>query len=379
MPTLLVLSAYDTDSHRRLREGLAEALPAFAVETVALPPRHYAWRAGGSALAFADAVPRRPFDVLLAMGPVDLSALLGLRPELAGARRLLYVHEHEFAYPDNPREQGRVDRQMRQLLALLAADVVLTNSRWCADSLLDGAGRLLARMPDAVPAGTLTEIAGRIVVEPVPLPDALFAQARPSAPFTGDRVEIVWNHRHEWDKGPDRLPPLLETLHAAGLPFRFHLLGRRFRAQPPALAEVEAFLDAHPRHRGETGRLVDEGAYRARLAAADVVLSTALQEFQGLAVMEAVVCGCVPCVPDRLAYRDWVPAAFRAPSAPDDPVADGRALGMRIIALAEAARRGERPTGPALEDHAWSRRAARWRALLDPESGPGEPGHEDPP
>ncbi len=132
MPELLVLSAYDTDSHRRLREGIAGALPELTQTVCALPPRHYAWRAGGSALAFADAIPRRPVDAVLAMGPVDLAALRGLRPDLADARWVLYVHEHEFAYPDNPREQGRLDRQMRQVLALLAADRVRTNSRWCA-------------------------------------------------------------------------------------------------------------------------------------------------------------------------------------------------------------------------------------------------------
>jgi len=36
-----------------------------------------------------------------------------------------------------------------------------------------------------------------------------------------------------------------------------------------------------------------------------------VHDFQGLAVMEAVAAGCVPLVPDRLAYQDYYPVNFR--------------------------------------------------------------------
>jgi hypothetical protein len=363
---VLVVSAYDAGSHRRLRRGLVAALRDVDFETVALPPRHYAWRAGGNALALADAIPHSAFDVVLATGPVDLAGLLGLRPDLRRARCLLYVHEHEFAYPGNPREQGRADRQMRQILALIAADGVRTNSRWCAESLLAGIRAFLARMPDAVPADTVARIEARLAVEPVPLEDDLRGCPRPAPPLSGECLEIVWNHRHEWDKGPDRLSVVLRVLHEAGRPFRLHLLGERFRRRPASLEAVEAFLAAHPGHRGEGAFLRDPAAYRRRLLTSDLVLSTALQEFQGLAVMEACALGCLPCVPDRLAYRDWVPAAFRAPSAPEDAEADGRALAKHVLELAE----GPVPEPPTLEALAWSRRASRWRAWLEGDARP---------
>lgn len=363
---VLSLSAYDADSHARLRRGLAAALPEAEFTTVALPPRHYAWRAGGNALALADAIPRRPFDVLLAMGPVDLAALRGLRPDLAGLLTVLYVHEHEFAYPDNPREQGRLDRQLRQILALLAADRVRVNSIWCRDSLLAGVRGLLARMPDGVPEDVLARIEARLAVEPVPLEDALWQVPRSAVALRGDVLEIAWNHRHEWDKGPDRLPAFLAALHRVGVPFRFHLLGQRFRRRPPGFAETEAFLAAHPEHRGEGEFLADAEAYRRRLASCDVVLSTALQEFQGLAVMEACVLGCMPCVPDRLAYRDWVPAPLRADSHGDDAAADGTALAERLLWIRAQGTAGREALDEQLRALAWSARVERWRALLAP-------------
>ena len=270
-------------------------------------------------------MPRTAFDLILSSGPVDLAALRGLRPDLAAVRTVLYVHEHEFAYPENPREQGRVDRQVRQILALLAADQVLTNSHWCAESLLAGVGALLSRMPDEVPAGTLARIESRVEIEPIPLADECFAAERiPAARHAS--VNLVWNHRHEWDKGVDRLPFLLRQLADSGLDFRFHLLGQRFRSEPPGISESLTWLEANPRYCGRTGFIASAVEYRSLLARCDVVLSTALQEFQGLAVMDAVAQGCMPCVPDRLAYRDWVPAAARAISFEADPHADAEAL-----------------------------------------------------
>ena len=364
---ILLLSAYDADSHVRLRTGLAAQFPDAEITAIALPPRYYAWRAGGSALSFAERIPRRDFDVVLTMGPTDLAALLGLRPDLTRARRLVYVHEHEFAYPDNAREQGRVDRQMRQVLALLAADAVLVNSRYAADSLLDGIRKLLAAMPDAVPKGLEDRIAERITVEPVPLPDALFARPRQRPAGSGGCWQLVWNHRHEWDKGPERLPPLLNALFSAGFDFRLHLLGQRFRRRPAALAQVEALLNKHPEHLGSIGFVADRRAYLDLLGSTDLVISTALQEFQGLAVMDAVALGCVPCVPDRLAYRDWIPDAFRTPSHAADPAADGHALAARILSFAEA---GVPEPIPDLSFLAWSRRRRRWRAHLEGDALP---------
>ena len=76
------------------------------------------------------------------------------------------------------------------------------------------------------------------------------------------------------------------------------------------------------------------------LAAADIVLSTALHEFQGLAVLEAIAAGCLPAVPDRLVYPELIPAGNCYPSYPDDPEREGRGAAALIVALARQLEQG---------------------------------------
>ena len=47
------------------------------------------------------------------------------------------------------------------------------------------------------------------------------------------------------------------------------------------------------------------------LAGSDIAVSTALNEFFGLAMIEAAYSGCFPLVPDRLAYPEIYPVEFR--------------------------------------------------------------------
>jgi hypothetical protein len=51
--------------------------------------------------------------------------------------------------------------------------------------------------------------------------------------------------------------------------------------------------------------------YAALLASSDVAVSTASNEFFGLAMIEACYAGCTPLVPERLAYPEIYPGEFR--------------------------------------------------------------------
>jgi glycosyltransferase involved in cell wall biosynthesis len=48
------------------------------------------------------------------------------------------------------------------------------------------------------------------------------------------------------------------------------------------------------------------------LQQADIVVSAAIQEYFGIAILEAIACGCVPLLPARLNYPDLIPPEWHA-------------------------------------------------------------------
>ncbi|MEP1216575.1 MAG: DUF3524 domain-containing protein [Marinobacter sp.] len=320
-PRILLLSAYDAGSHQRWREQLVASQPDFHWEVLALPPRFFRWRIRGNALTWLqEPALKADYDLLIVTSMVDLASLKGFHPHLARTPTILYMHENQFAYPDSGRQHSSAEPKIVNLYSSVAADQVLFNSAWNRDSFLEGAYRFLGKMPDGLPDGLIHSIREKSHVIPVPIEDRLFLER--GTAFNAQSPHLLWNHRWEYDKAPDRLLRLLEALTAAGQDFRLSVVGEQFRNQP------EAFNLIHEHYRERIvhwGFLESRADYDRLLAEADVAISTALHDFQGLAVLEAMASGCMALTPDRLAYPEYVPAPQRYISYPDDPVAEADA------------------------------------------------------
>ena len=361
---ILLLSAYDSRSHRRWREGLVNALPEHDWTVLTLPPRWFAWRIRGNSISWGIGqreLLQRGYDRVLATSMTDLAALRGLVPRLAPIPALVYFHENQFAYPPGEHPiHPPIEAQLVPLYSALAANRVLFNSAWNRDSFLQGARQLMRRMPDHVPPGLIDGIAARSRVLPVPLSADWFdipSERDPSAP-----LNILWNHRWEYDKAPERLFAALDELQRRGIAFRLQLLGQRFRQVPTVFEQYRERLSTVSDH---WGPLADEDAYRQALGRADVVVSTALHEFQGLAVLEAVAAGCLPLVPDRLAYSEFIPASFRYPSSPNDAVRESTRLADRLARLAADKAAAGLPTPPHQAALKWDRLADSYQHELE--------------
>jgi glycosyltransferase involved in cell wall biosynthesis len=364
---ILLLSAYDAHSHRRWREGLVAAFPEWHWTVLTQPPRNFSWRVRGNSLGWAfterDTL-QQPYDVLIATSMTDLSALKGMVPALASVPSLVYCHENQFAYPDR-RERVRNEPKITSLYAMVSADCVLFNSAYNRDSCLAGAQALLQKMPDAVPGGVIESIADKSRVLPVPIEDHWYEQTTRRMDATRP-LTIVWNHRWEYDKAPERLFAALRGLHDAGVDFRVHVIGHRFREQPAVFEASRSWLAPHI---GEWGTVADDADYRRVLCGSHVVLSTALHEFQGLAVLEAVACGCLPLVPDRLAYPEFFPAACRYPSHSQDAGREAAALAERLVRLAGQYERGVLPAAPPVTGLGWPVLAERYGEVMAAAAG----------
>ena len=359
---ILLLSAYDAHSHRRWREGLVAAFPEWHWTVLTLPPRNFSWRVRGNSLGWAfterDTL-QQPYDVLIATSMTDLSALKGMVPALASVPSLVYCHENQFAYPDQ-HERAGIEPKFTSLYAMISADCVLFNSTYNRDSCLAGAQALLQKMPDAVPGGVIESIADKSRVLPVPIEDHWYEQTTRRMDATRP-LTIVWNHRWEYDKAPERMLAALFELHEAGIDFTAHVVGQQFRQQPAVFAEMYPRLQQHI---GEWGMLESARDYKALLQGAHVVLSTALHEFQGLAVLEAVACGCIPLVPDRLCYRELFPASCRFSSSPEDAASESRAIASHLKSLVRQYAQAELPVAPDVGALSWQHLGADYRGVI---------------
>ena len=129
---ILLLNAYDTDSHKSWCQGLMNQLSQYKWQCLTLPGRYFSWRIRGNALSFAYGeqanLLKQKYDLIIATSMVDLATLKGLVPHLAQIPSVLYFHENQFAYPKSQAQHASIEPQMVNLYAALSADKVIFNS-----------------------------------------------------------------------------------------------------------------------------------------------------------------------------------------------------------------------------------------------------------
>jgi len=322
---VLLLSAYDAQSHQHWREQMLAYFNDWTWQQLILPPRYFSWRQRGNSLTWAfkeREILEQNYDMLLVTSMVDLSALRGFVPALAKFPTVVYFHENQFAYPGSAQQQSPVEPQLTSIYSALCANAIVFNSEFNRQTFLAGAGQLLKSLPDEMPGGLIDKLKSISAVIPVPVfvpepkiidaPDTSTQEAdSPSVSYDPGRYHLVWNHRWEYDKGPEQLLACIGEFiqqwssrkDSAPKPC-FHIVGQAFRRQPKEFEIIKEML-AQAGMLGRWGFLENKDEYWRLLRASNGVLSTALHDFQGLSVLEASAMGCEAIVPRRLVYPEW--------------------------------------------------------------------------
>uniref|UniRef100_A0AAZ3PVI0 tRNA-queuosine alpha-mannosyltransferase n=2 Tax=Oncorhynchus tshawytscha TaxID=74940 RepID=A0AAZ3PVI0_ONCTS len=284
--SVLLVEAFYGGSHKQLIDLLRENVDDCVSYT--LPAKKWHWRARTAALYFMQAIPASPsYRVLFASSVLNLSELVALRPDLATLKKVLYFHENQLVYPVRKSQDRDFQYGYNQVLSCLVADVVAFNSSFNMESFLSSISSFMKMIPDHRPKDLdkLIRPKCRVLHFPIQFPHVT----------------------REHDKDPELFFKMLLKLKERGLGFQLSVLGETFTDVPDIFAEARVDLNAHVLH---WGFMPSKEDYLHVLCQADVVVSTAKHEFFGVAMLEAVHCGCYPLCPKALVYPEIFPEEY---------------------------------------------------------------------
>ncbi len=358
---ILLIEPYYGGSHRAWAEGYAHH-SRHHVHLLTMPSRFWKWRMQGGAATLAERVEQwdtQP-DLLLVTDMLNLPAFLGLtRHRLADVPVALYFHENQLTYPLRPGEKRDLTYAMINWLSTLTADGVFFNSKYHLEEWFEELPRLLKHFPDHNHLHRVPQTRAKSSVLPVGCDLARLDRARAGERKNGPPL-ILWNQRWEYDKAPQVFFRALDVLVAKGIDFQVALAGTNVRQEPEEFEATRERLGARVVHYGRA----DEAAYGRLLWRADVVVSTAIHEFFGVAVVEAIYCGCFPVLPHRLAYPEIIPTAHHDYCLYED--FDGLVESLQwALTHPELARKRAQSLRPAVARFDWNLMAPQYDAALE--------------
>ncbi len=284
--------------------GLSEH-SSYNIDIVTMPGKNWRWRMLGAALYIVDNIPRlEKYDGIIVtdlFNLADFKALVGSQcpPVMA------YFHENQLTYPQPPGDKGAFQLGIINITTALVADMVMFNSKMHKDAFLNAVPEFLKRGRDYKPKGIAEKIRKKaeVLYPGIALPSDrdVDAEKQTEPPL------IIWNHRWGFDKNCGMFFSALEETNKRGINFNLALMGENFGKIP------EEFKKAENRFKEKIlqfGYVYSRKDYEKWLKRGSIVISTAIQENFGISVIEAILMGCVPLLPDRLSYPEILPEEF---------------------------------------------------------------------
>ena len=317
---VLALEPYYGGSHRAFLDGLVRH-SRHEVMPITMTARFWKWRMQGGAVTLA----RKAIqafeegfspDLIFANDMVNLPAFLSLaRDKFAGVPVVFFLHENQLTYPLRPGKDRDYTYAYINYLSCLAADRIVFNSQFHYNEFHEALPELLRIFPDYTHFQTVRKIRKKSSVLHLGIKlrehDAFDGAFPPAQWGPGMKPPVIlWNQRWEYDKNPETFFRLMNRLDDARCRFLLILAGEHFEEQP------EEFEQAFQRYADRIlhyGYAEDFNEYSQLLHRSDIVVSTSIHEFFGIAIMEAIYCGCHPLLPNRLTYPEMIPDHLHRP------------------------------------------------------------------
>ena len=353
---IALLESYYGGSHKAWADGY-QRHSRHDIELLTMPAQFWKWRMQGAAITFARLLDTKP-DLILASSMIDLSIFRALTPaRLADVPIAMYFHENQLSYPQSRRQNHGWRYGFINFVSALCADANFFNSQFHLDDFMAQLPRMLKHFADYNELQTIDQISAKSSVLPLGIDLRRFDEYRVQSAADAPPL-ILWNHRWEHDKDPAKFVLAMVQLAEEGYQFELAITGEQFGEMPPAFRSAREQLGERIIQLGYASSFAE---YARWLWRSDYVVSSAWQEFFGAAVCEAMYCGCIPILPDRLNYPHLIPEALHRDCLYQDDrltaqlryhLAGGALVDVDVL-RAEAAR------------YDWSRMAPQYDAELE--------------
>ncbi|KAM6397731.1 tRNA-queuosine alpha-mannosyltransferase isoform 4-T21 [Pluvialis apricaria] len=344
--SVLLIEAFYGGSHKQLMDLLQEELQDDCV-LCTLPAKKWHWKARTAALYFMQTVPTSTnYRILFASSVLNLAELAALRPDLGKLKKVLYFHENQLVYPVQKCQERDFQYGYNQILSWFMPEHKLAHLEKVMGVRRNGdahqlearqkSGALMKTRDTHCESGLCEAQPGPCTTQQEGLPSPRTAPARGATSDVSEStnpcqeednqhltfnltnilsgrdcqqrpLHVAWPHRWEHDKDPETFFKVLLKLKEKDLPFHVSVLGEAFTEIPDIFSEAKKALGSSVLH---WGYLPSKDDYFQALCMADVVISTAKHEFFGVAMVEAVYCGCYPLCPKALVYPEIFPAEY---------------------------------------------------------------------
>lgn len=304
---ITLIEPFYTGSHQQWAEGFRQYAND-EIQILSLKGRHWKWRMFGGAVTLAKIFKEevKQTDLILVSDMLDLTTFLGLvRKETIGIPTAIYFHENQLTYPWSPTDQDQKTGRKNEYAFMnytsaLAADQLFFNSQYHLDSFIDALPQFLKQFPDYNELENVEKIKANSKVLHLGM-DLKKFDAFSALDKKNQSPVILWNHRWEYDKNPDDFFHLLFRLKEEKIDFQLIVLGEKYTRYPKIFDEAAVKLKDHILLFGYADTFEN---YASCLKTADILPVSSNQDFFGGSIIEAMYCGVMPLLPNRLAYPE---------------------------------------------------------------------------
>ena len=308
---ILIVEPYYTGSHKQWIDGYKK-YSNHKIKILSLKGQFWKWRMHGGAITLAKKFNNLNWktDKIIVSDMLDLTTFLALtRKKTSHIPTSIYFHENQISYPWSPKDRDvKKNRDSHygfiNFSSAMAADNIFFNSRFHMDSFYKDLKPFLKNFPDHNEIDSIQILKEKSQV----LHIGLDLKTLDTETFLHNQIpNILWNHRWEYDKNPEKFFKVLKKIKRNGFKFNLIILGRKFATEPEIFKQSKIIFKNEIIH---WGYLKSLDQYAKNLWKADIIPVTSKQEFFGVSVMEAMYCKTWPILPKKLTYPELIPERF---------------------------------------------------------------------